>query len=440
MSQQEFTRKSQVMQHMLEEVAEEFSRETGFVQRRSKMNGKVFAQTMIMGWLDNPEATLNELVQGSRQLGVEISESGLQQRINAPAVEFLKRLFVHSVRTFREGERLPEEVLSPFSQVNILDSSIVTLPESLQDVYAGYGVKGGEAALKVQLSFDYLTGDLNAVELVAGREPDQNCTLHTTCAGANSLQLFDLGYFKQGVFANLAQAGAYFISRLQTQTALYHQADDKHALDLMEWLQSQPPALGEGQVYLGYKERLPVRLVFQPLPPDVVEERRRKAKAKARKSGKTCTRRHLALLAWSLFITNVPASWLSVAQVLLVYRVRWQVELIFKVWKSQAKLNKIGAWCQERVLCQLYGRLLALVLFHWTIAPLRFYQHYELSPVKAFRVLQRYALRFLDAMAQDWHLVALLLKQLAEDFRRFALKNLRQSSCSTFQLLVLVGA
>lgn len=440
MSQQEFNRKSKLVQNFLEDVAQDFSRETGFVQRESKMNGKVFAETLVLGWMDNPEASLNELVQCSAQLGVEISESGLQQRINEQAVEFLKRLFAHSLTVFREGKRLPDEVLKHFSSVNILDSSIITLPDALREFFAGYGTRGGNAALKLQLSFDYLTGDLNAIDVVAGREPDQNCTLHTTFATPNSLNMFDLGYFKQGVFAELAQAKACFISRLQTQTALYHHADDEQSLDLVELLQSQPQQRGELQVHLGRKARVLVRLVFQRLPPDVVEERRRKAKAKARRQGKACSKRHLTLLEWALFITNVPAQWLTVEQILTVYRVRWQAELVFKLWKSQAKLDKIGVWCRERVLCQLYGRLLAVVLFQWSIAPYRCFQQYELSSTKAFRVMRRYALRLLDAIAEGWHSVAVILEQMTEDFLRFALKNIRKKSPSTYQRLVQVGA
>jgi hypothetical protein len=252
--------------------------------------------------------------------------------------------------------------------------------------------------------------------------------------------LFDLGYFKQSVFAELSRAGAYFISRLQTQTALYQQDDDRQALDLIELLQSQQQPQGELYVHLGRKVRVPVRLVFQRLPPGIVEERRRKAKAKARRQGKTCSKRHLVLLEWALFITNVPAQWLTIEQLLKVYRVRWQAELVFKLWKSQVRLDKIGAWSRERVLCQLYGRLLALVLFQWMIAPYRFTQHYELSPVKAFHVMRRYALRLLEAIAQGWHTVALILKQIAEDFLRFALRNPRKKSPSTYQHLVLVGA
>jgi hypothetical protein len=428
------------MQGFLGEEADQLSRTSGFVVRQSKMTGAGFATTLLMGWLDNPEATLNELVQNSYQLGIEISESGLHQRLNERAVAFMKALLEHSIRLFQERQRLPAQVLQPFSQVNVIDSSIITLPEVLREQFAGSGQRGCAASAKLQLSFDYLTGALNALEVLPGRTPDQTCGLHRQYALPTSLHLFDLGYFDQRVLADLEQNGAYFISRLQTQTTLYQAADDTQALNLLDTLCSQSHGQGEIRVYLGRLARVPVRLVFQRLPSAVVAERRRKAKAKARKHGQTCSQRLLALLEWALFITNVPADWLTPDQVLAVYRVRWQAELMFKLWKSQAKLKHIGLWNPARVLCQFYARLLGVVLFHGSVAPWRFTALAELSLPKAFRLMQRYALRLLDAIAAGWQTVPDLFRRLTEDFLRFAPKNARKKSPSTYQLLLLLEA
>ncbi len=49
------------MQHVLTEVADEAARQTGFVQRQSKLTGALFAQTTVLGWLAQPQASLAEL-------------------------------------------------------------------------------------------------------------------------------------------------------------------------------------------------------------------------------------------------------------------------------------------------------------------------------------------------------------------------------------------
>ena len=134
------------------------------------------------------------------------------------------------------------------------------------------------------------------------------------------------------------------------------------------------------------------RRIFQKLPLAVIQTRRRKAIANARQRGQTLSERHLALLSYALFITNIPADWLAPDQLIQLYRLRWHIELIVKLWKSQAHLDHIPAYRPERILCQFFARLLGLVIFHALIAPWRFANGLELSLPKAFRILQAYVL------------------------------------------------
>ena len=60
--------------------ANRLARESGFVQRDSKLGGAKFAQTLVFGWLANPAATLEELAQTAATLGVAITPQGLDQR------------------------------------------------------------------------------------------------------------------------------------------------------------------------------------------------------------------------------------------------------------------------------------------------------------------------------------------------------------------------
>ncbi len=73
----QYTRQSAIIQQLLHETAAEQGAMSDFVQRRSKMTAEVFVQILELGLLERGEATLNDLVQISAQLGVEISEPGL---------------------------------------------------------------------------------------------------------------------------------------------------------------------------------------------------------------------------------------------------------------------------------------------------------------------------------------------------------------------------
>lgn len=430
-----FRAEAEQLQEFLEEEAEEVSRLSKFVQRASKLTGAMFAKTLILGWLRKPEATLNELAQTSDDLGVEISAPGLHQRINAFAVSFMTMLFSRAIARFRRRQALPGEVLEQFESINIADATTITLPAALSQYFANSGTPGAEAGLKIQLSFDYLHGQMNAIEVTEGKRPDQSCSLPAQAA-PNSLNIFDLGYFKFSLFATLARLGAFFISRFQHRTHFYANETDAKPINLLTFLAQFTQDRIEVHWYLGDELRLPVRVLFERLPKEVAEERRRKAKAKARKKGRTLSKRHLALLGWSFLMTNVPAHRLSFEQVFVLYRIRWQIELLFKLWKSQAKLAEVGNMRFERVMCQLFARLIALVLFHWLVAPVRVIDDAEISLPKAFQVLQRHALRLLDSIAQDWHTTAQVLADLASAFSRFTRKDKRKKRPSTYRQLI----
>jgi hypothetical protein len=363
-----FNRKSEQLEQFVEETSQDLGRATGFVQRRSKMSGAQLVKTVVLGWAAQPDAPLSELAHGSARLGVPISEAGLHQRINEPAVGFLKALFAESMARFREQARLPKGVLSHFSQVNIIDSSLVSLPDELQAEFKGFNTPGSAAAAKLQLSFDYLTGDFNALQVEHGRTPDQICSLPLRYASSTSLSLFDLGFVKFNLLQALTAQGAFLVTRLATRIVVYRHVEDQHPLDLAEFLREQADH-GEVEVYIGLKKQVRVRLIFQKVPPAVLEERRRKVKRTAQRKQHGLTAKQLALQAWNLFITNVPAGWLDSQQALQLYRVRWQIELLFKLWKSQAKLSQVGRYRHARVVCQLYARLIGLVLFNWLAAP-----------------------------------------------------------------------
>lgn len=430
-------RLSTIWQRLLSELATEESLACKFVKRRSKMTGEKFVQTLVLGSLERPDASLNDLIKVSADLGVAITVPGLDQRINEEAVNMMQELLQATVEHCRGLDQGEQGVFGAFQAVHILDSTQFSLPDELQSLFQGHGGKGSVAGAKLQLSYEYLSGELSAVELVDGRQPDQKCRLHCQLAAPGSLHLFDLGYYDQNVFAALDRQGAYFVSRLHPTAALYWQKQDTSGFDLVAFLRSLAGVQYEFQAIIGSRVKQEVRVLVQRLPPEQVAKRRRQAKKRRRKQGKSASSRLLALQGWQLFITNIPPQQLSFPQVLLAYRVRWQIELIFKLWKSQAKLASIGKWRQERVLCQLYARLIAVLLFHRLTAPLRFSSHFELSHPKAFRLVQRHTLTLIRAIADGWRTLPSVFARLENDFMRFASKDRRTKSPSTYQLLCL---
>ena len=55
------------------------------------------------------------------------------------------------------------------------------------------------------------------------------------------------------------------------------------------------------------------------------------------------------------------------AEALVLARARWQVELLFKLWKSEGRLDESRSADPQRVLCEVYAKLVAMVVQHWVL-------------------------------------------------------------------------
>jgi len=152
------------------------------------------------------------------------------------------------------------------------------------------------------------------------------------------------------------EGGAYFISRFDTKCGLLDPGNGER-FDLLAYLRKTLDEQVELDQLVGYQAQLACRILAVRLPSDVVEERRRKSRANAYRKGRTLSAEKLAWLEWRVFITNVPGTILTVQQIILMYRLRWQIELLFKLWKSEGQLNRVAGKRRERVLCELYAKL-----------------------------------------------------------------------------------
>lgn len=117
----------------------------------------------------------------------------------------------------------------------------------------------------------------------------------------------------------------------------------------------------ERELFIGEK-KIKVRLVVEVLPRHLIEDRRRKANRRAIQSGRKLSKEKLCRLALNIFITNIPQGKLEKASIRQVYRLRWQIELIFKAWKSYGKLNSHKPMKAERYICCLYAKLILHVI------------------------------------------------------------------------------
>jgi hypothetical protein len=411
------------------DAIEAAARRTGFVKRTSKLTGKLFLALVTFGAWSDATTTLAQLAAKVTQLDeqVEVSPEAIHQRMNQRALAFLQDMLQQALAKVQAVEHVCNDGLfTDFSKVYLTDSTGFELPDSLHELFPGSGGSAATAGAKIQAAWDYKNSVFGHFALTPLTMPDQRY-VDTVVALAQKgvLFLFDLGYFKIKAFACIAAAGAYFLSRLNHQTTLLHtEAGQVQPLALASWLTTVASDSTEHAIFLGAKERVACRLVAYRLPECIVNERRRLAKKKAKKKGYTPSKAHLALLAWNLFITNVPQTIWQTPTIRKVYPIRWQIELIFKSWKSYLHLASIKTKKVNPTLCYLYGRMLLIVLNYALCPQLRatlwVKQQRELSVLKLVRHFQALADRWMQAIFQS----------------EFALRHFLQRACATAERLV----
>jgi hypothetical protein len=133
----------------------------------------------------------------------------------------------------------------------------------------------------------------------------------------------------------------------------------------------------------------------------------------------------------------VPLEWLTLEQISLIYRLRWQIELLFKLWKSECQINRIAGRIRERVLCEIYAKLVGSVIFQYVSFPLRWTDR-ELSPIKAIQTFRRYAIP-LAKVLQDSNQLDALLSKLFGIWQRCGFKDKHQIQLTTCQRISLAG-
>ena len=347
----------QAMETILSTRANEMARATGFVKRNSKLTGAGFVQTTVIGWLQNPDASYSTLTQTAASLGIQISSQGLEQRFTPEAVSLLQATLNAAVSQVMSAEPVAIPILERFNGVILQDSSIINLPDALAAVWQGCrdGQGGHTAALKIQVRLDIRTGTLFGPLLEDGRTNDRGSPSQSAPVPAGALVLRDLGYFNLAQLRAYDAAGAFFLTRLLHNTGVFDEAGNR--LDLRQVLE----AVGDRvdlPVQIGTSEPLRVRLLAVRVPQEVADQRRRRLKFEARRRGQNISNERLALASWTILVTNLRAEQLSLAEALVLARVRWQIELIFKLWKSHGKVDEWRTQKPQRILAETYAKLI----------------------------------------------------------------------------------
>lgn len=425
------------LQTVLTTIAEAADAELHYTRRpdSAEFSASTLTQTLVLGWLAHPDASLPQLAQTAARVGVCVHPQAIDQRFSFETATLLRTVLVRAVEQLIAGDPVAIPILQRFSGCFVHDSTTIVLPDELADHARGNGgstTTNTSAALKCGLQLDLLTGALTRLELTDGRASDQKLPLQRAPLPRGALRLADLGFYDTGVFAELSAQGVYWLSKLPSSAIITEpgQAPRK----LLEFVR----ALGPVQQWEGNVEvsstRLAARLLVQRVPQEVADQRRRRIRAQAKDRGQTPSAVSLELAAWTLLLTNCPAELLSLSEALVVAKVRWQIELVFKLWKSYGHIDDWRSFKPARVLCELYAKLLAMLLQQWFLA-MSCWGYPERSLVKAAQVIREHAPELASARLRSERLEE-TLETMRAIVRQVARVNSRKKHPNTYQLLL----
>jgi hypothetical protein len=427
------------MQRILGPVAERAARATGLVQRASKLTGARFVQTLVFGWLAQPTARLSQLAQTAATLGVAITAQGLDDRFGVASAECLREVLEEAVQVVLAADAVAVPVLRRFTAVAVQDCTTISLPAALAAVWPGCGGStptGGAAAVKLSVRLDLASGRLQGPYLEAGRTNDRATTVADLALPPGSLRLADLGFFSVADLAAQDRQGVYWLSRWQVGTAVATAEGEPQ--EMLALLAADATATVDQPVLLGAQQHLPVRLLAARVPQGIADERRRRLRAAARVKGRAVSATRLRLCGWTVLLTNVPADRLTLREALVLARARWQIELLFKLWKGHLRVDEWRSANPWRILTEVYAKLLAALVQHWLVLVGCWHQP-DRSLGQAAQALQAHA-PHLAAVFDTYPGLCQALQTVARRLAAAGRLNKRQAAPSTTQLLLALDA
>jgi Transposase DDE domain len=417
-----------VLQQLFFQSAEAAATKAKLIKKKRKLNAAAFAQGLTFCWMQHPNATTAQLTSFLGLAGSPMSEPGLCQRFTPAAADFFLALLQQALQHAFAAPPAAVALLARFNGVYLLDSTQLTLPPVLAELWSSTGGVLCPAGMKVLATVELLGGALS-FQLGPGRQGDLAFDSSRRELPKGALRLADLGFFDLDLLRGYQINGVFWISRAMPQTMV--QFADGRRMPVWQYLSACREGGVDKSVVVG--EELSCRLLAWRCPQEVASRRLQRAWDDAQKHGKGLSQQQRVMCQWTVLLCNVPAERLTADEAWIVYRVRWQVELLFKRWKSLGGLGQSRGEKPCRVLVEVYAKLLGALLNNWLQVAAGGCSMRR-SAWKSFHLTQSWGMSLLMAVGHFMELVR-LLGVMGEALRRIAKVDKRKKKAGTLQTL-----
>jgi hypothetical protein len=403
------------LQSLFTHKADEEAKRSGFIIRRRAVTGSGFAQGIVLGWAHQPQATRKQLHASVLEAGLTLTPQALDQRFTAAATTFMRGLLEQALQLVVSSP-CQRALLTHFNGVYVTDSS---------------QVRWGAEHVKLGVRLDLQRGGLE-ISLEPSTRHDQKIGVLDTPLPSGALALGDLGFFKLDRFEQWNEQGVGWVTRLKVGTRLTQ--EDGRTVPLEALLEAHVPF--SIPVKVGRKQTLAAYLVAAPLGDNELKKRQAHLKETVRKKQRPLSEKQLTVSHWTLYLTNLPG--LSFEQAHILARTRWQIEMLFKLWKSHSHVADSRSKNPHRRACEGYAKLLAVVVKHWLLL-VGGWDCLALSSVDALHLIQKYVPHVLQNLAQEQALRA-VIERLKVMLHRLPRHSRRKANPLAFQLWELFDA
>ena len=345
----QLTRMRRALAHALStDDVDELGRQTGQSERLRTITPHRLFLSIVAGLAGGQVESLADLLREfNHHNDVTVAYKAFYNRLARPSfTEFMRQMFGRlidrlSIQTLAPAEKT---AVARFKDIVIQDGSSFALKKQLRDVFPGRFTTNEPAAVEIHATYSGFFDEVSAVQVAPDKEAERQF-LPEPSTLKDRLLLADRGYPSVDYFEAVRDQGGAFIIRLSRSHDPWVRA---------AWVDGKPIALPK-PVSLS---RFIAQNVNRRMDLDVEYERDK---------GKRRVGFRVIVLpgkekAMTRLCTNLPRTPFSLDLVARLYRFRWQIELVFKEWKSYANLHKFNTANPHIAAGLIWASLCAAVL------------------------------------------------------------------------------
>jgi hypothetical protein len=287
-------------------------------------------------------------------------------------------MLIISTETALNYIRCDQQLLKKFNHIRVTDSTKFDVPKEFKEILSGFNGKPSSAAgISIQYEFDLKSGGVLSLDIDSATSSDSvfaGKAMDCICKG--DLVIRDLGYYSKKNLVDIENREAFFISRLNAKTKVYTQGKNEELIEvsfgkLYQEMSLQKIDKKELLVYIGNDKKLSTRLMVQIVPDEVYSKRVAKLNKYNKANGHQTSQDIKDRYRFNLFVTNIADENIDMEQIYLLYKLRWQIELTFKTWKSDFKLASLQKMKYHRYMTILYAKLLLILVNQQIVLSIR---------------------------------------------------------------------